>query len=166
MKKLFVSAIAAVMAVVATPALADTVVSPRVEVRAGMSDVVNGIGNDFAYVKNQVTYGAAVGADLIVNDKFVVGAEASIDNAFKDTRDIGVAARAGYLVTPATLVYGKVGYANYQNAFDFKFDGLRVGAGVEVEVLGPVYAGAEYQYTNFEHGYGKHGAFAKVGVKF
>lgn len=166
MKKLFVSAFAAVMAIVATPALAGPTLTPRVELRAGVEDVVNGIGGNFAIVKNNVSYGAAAGVDAEFDNGIVVGAEVSTDNLFSDNRDIGVAGRLGYKVTPSVLAYGKLGYANYRNAFKNDFDGLRAGAGLEVSVLDPLYIGAEYQYSDFEKGQGKHGVFAKVGLKF
>lgn len=150
----------------ATPALADVTYSPRVELRAGAEDIENGIGSNFAMMTKSISYGGAIGIDATINEKIVIGIEGTSDNLFSDHRDIGVNGRLGYMINPSVLVYGKAGWANYKNAFGFKFDGLRAGAGIEVEVLDPLYVGAEYQYTDLQHNYGKHGVFAKVGLKF
>lgn len=133
-----------------------------------------------------VLYGIGAGYDAQVTNKLVVGVEANLDfsnaksrnfeeyindNSYADSikigREIEVAARAGYLVTPSTLVYVKAGYANARikangerrsNAssawvdekYGFNRGGYRVGAGAETLLGSNVYAKVEYRYTNYK----------------
>ena len=159
MKKIMIVA-ALGAAVAATPALADDFSGVRGELTVGFDDAVH------AHNTQDVTYGANVGVDAKVWDDVILGVEANIDNVFGDHRSVGASARVGYIVDDAVLLYAKAGYANWKDATSQKLDGLRVGAGFEVPVAGPVYAGAEYTYTDFEKGVGKHGARVKVGVRF
>ena len=152
----FIAASAAALA--ATPALASDFAGPRIEVTAGADDVTNGVD------PSEVTYGAGLGYDLQLG-KVVAGVEATLDNVF-DRRDIGVGARLGYVVNENVLVYGKAGYANWSQAVGADLEGLRLGGGLEVNLSGPVYAGLEYRYTDFEGTTGKHGGLVKVGYRF
>lgn len=152
----FIAASAAALA--ATPAMASDFAGPRIEVTAGADDVTKGVD------PTDITYGAGLGYDLQFG-KVVAGVEATLDNVF-DRRDLGVNARLGYVVNENVLVYGKAGYANWRQFAGVDNEGLRLGGGLEVNVSGPVYAGLEYRYTDFEGKTGKHGGLIKVGYRF
>lgn len=158
MKKFVLAGLGAVAAMVATPAMADTFQGPRVEVTAGVDDVINGFDT------TDVTYGVGVGYDHQFG-RVVLGVEASADNVF-DRRDLSVGARVGYAVTDSILVYGTAGYANWKQFTNVELEGLRVGGGLEFNVVGPVYAKVQYTYTDFEANTGKHGVKTGVGLRF
>lgn len=149
---------AAVAAMGATPALAGDFSGARIEVTAGADDVTKGVD------PTEVTYGAGVGYDVQLG-KVVAGVEAAVDNVF-DRRDIGVGARLGYVVNDNVMFYGKVGYANWRQVEGLDTEGLRLGGGLEVNLMGPIYGGVEYRYTDFEGNLGKHGGLVKVGYRF
>ena len=78
----------------------------------------------------------------------------------KTGRDLYIGARAGALVTPNTLIYAKAGYTNArldltaqdgetETGRHFNLDGYRVGAGVEHQFAGNMYAKVEYRYSNY-----------------
>lgn len=159
MKTLVIAAIAA-LSLAATPAMANEFTGVRAEVTAGVDDVI-GSPVDLT----DVTYGAGVGVDAELYKNVIVGVEATVDNVF-DRRNIGAAARIGYVVADRALVYGKVGYANWKQTTSTELEGLRLGAGVEVKVTGPVYAKAEYRYSDFDGNVGQHGGLVGVGVRF
>src|SRR4051794_38069922 len=110
------TAIALVAAMAAQQANAQ---SFRVEGQAGVSQF-HSEGNH----KTKVGYGAAAGVDFNLGGGLVAGAEgtfwwAPIENETIDGTGLaerktfeewGLHARLGYLVTPSTLIYGKVGY--------------------------------------------------------
>lgn len=161
----FMIAAAIASAALASPALAQSFSGPRVEVSAGVDDVTK------ARDTSDVNYGAALGIDApIASSNFRIGVELTADQVFERDRDLGVSGRLGYVFSDRVLVYGKAGYANYRN-INFKsrattLDGLRVGGGVEFALTKNLYAGAEYRYTDFDQGVGKHGGLVKVGVRF
>lgn len=158
-KKIMIAA-AIASAAFAAPAMAnENFTGARVEVTAGVDDAIN--NRDIT----DVTYGATVGVDFPVGDKFTAGVEANVDNVF-DRRDVGASVRLGYVATPTVLLYGKAGYANYKDSFSRELDGLRAGAGVEVKVSKNTFVGAEYRYSDFEANTGKHGVFARLGLRF
>lgn len=157
--KSIVMAATAVLALAATPAMAKDYSGVRAEVTAGLDDVTGGVD------PTKVTYGAGVGFDAELYKNVIVGAEATVDNVF-DRRNIGAAARVGYVVADTALVYAKVGYANWKQTTSAELEGLRVGGGVEANLYGPVYGKVEYRYTDFEGGVGQHGGLVGVGVRF
>lgn len=152
--------LAAAMALTATPALASEFTGIRAEATVGAEDVIHGVGRE------DITYGGAVGFDAEVYPKVTVGVEGSVDNVFEDHRDIGASVRVGYEVADNVLVYAKGGYANWENVTSKNLDGFRVGGGVDVAVIGPIYTGIEYRYSDFEDNAGKHGVFTKIGFRF
>lgn len=156
-KTLFVAAAAAALS--ATPAMANDFTGIRAEVTAGIDDVKGGVD------PTDVTYGAGAGFDAELYKNVVVGVEATLDNVF-DRRNIGAAARLGYVVADKVLVYGKVGYANWKQTTTAELEGLRVGGGIEAKLRGPVYGKIEYRYTDFDAGVGQHGGLVGVGVRF
>lgn len=158
MKSIMIASAVAAMSI-ATPAFANDFSGVRAELTAGVDDVTRGVDT------TDVTYGVTLGVDLPVTSKAIVGVEANVDNVF-DRRDIGASARVGYIVNKSTLVYAKGGYANYEDAFSRKLDGLRVGGGFEYKISNQTYIGAEYRYSDFDAGVGKHGVLAKLGIRF
>ena len=146
-------------------------------------------------------YGASVGFDGSINDAVVVGAEGSYFHpnngnencsagviggtvCHKTFEEFGVAARAGFLVTPDLLVFGKGGYAvaEQRKRFDApvgetsfynhgRTDGYQVGGGVEfspsnISLPVPVYVSAQYVYANYNDHTATQRAMLGVGVKF
>lgn len=150
---------AAAVAFAAAPAMASDFTGVRAEVTAGLDDVTGGVD------PTDVTYGVGAGFDAELYKNVIVGAEATVDNVF-DRRNIGAAARIGYVVSDAVLVYGKVGYANWKQTTSAELEGLRLGGGLEAKLYGPVYGKVEYRYTDFDAGVGQHGGLVGVGVRF
>lgn len=156
--KNYMIVIAAAAATLATPAFASDFAGPRLEVTAGVDDVTKGVD------PTEVTYGVGLGYDLQFG-KVVLGAEAGADNVF-DRRDLAAAVRVGYVINDNILAYGKVGYANFKPTGLLELEGLRLGGGLEANLVGPVYAKVEYRYTDFEGVSGKHNGLVGVGVRF
>lgn len=126
-------------------------------------------------------YGFAAGYDKDLG-KLVLGiegeltdstAESDEGNGFADFglgevaagRDLYLGARLGVKVTPATLIYAKLGYTNarfnYVAAHDgdeedyrvnLDTDGYRVGLGVEQKLGLNAFAKVEYRYSNYSEG--------------
>ena len=162
--KNFMIAIATASAALATPAMANSFTGVRAEVTAGVDDVTGPVAARRLDLTD-VTYGAAVGFDAELYKNVIVGFEANLDNVF-DRRNVGASARLGYVIKDAVLVYGKVGYANWKQTTSTELEGLRLGAGVEAKIAGPVYGKVEYRYTDFSNGVGQHGALVGFGVRF
>jgi len=170
MKK-YLAPLAAVVAFVSTPAMANDFAGVRAEVTAGGDDVTAGVD------ATNVAYGAALGYDLQFG-KVVIGVEATAANVF-ERADLGAAARIGYALNKNVLAYGRVGYTDLErpqvctgtrtivcrNAPNL--DGVTVGGGLEVKLAGPVFTKAEYRYTDFSNSkVGRHGALVGIGVRF
>ena len=81
--------------------------------------------------------------------------------------DIYLGARAGYVVSPTFLLYGKIGYSWHKLAIEgsgndngaaFSIDeqidlgGLRLGAGGEMKFGENLYGKLEYRYSNYNEG--------------
>ena len=156
MKKLIALA-AFATAAFTTPAMASDFAGPRVEVTAGADDVTGGVD------PTDVTYGGVLGYDLQVG-KVVIGVEATAANVF-DRADLGAAARLGYTLNKNVLAYTRVGYTNLDLGAR-SADGLTVGGGLEVKLVGSTFAKAEYRYTDFEGGLGRHGGLVGFGLRF
>lgn len=169
MKKLLVIA-AVAMAALTTPAMAQDFAGPRAEVTVGADNVTNGID------PTDLVYGAALGYD-IQRGRFVFGVDASAANIFDDA-DLGVGARAGYVVNDNVLAYTRVGYTNLERPQTCagirpvvcrdtaNLEGLNAGAGLEVKVSGPVFFKAEYRYTDFDNSVGRHSGLIGFGTRF
>ncbi|AOH84501.1 hypothetical protein AWL63_11510 [Sphingomonas panacis] len=146
-------------------------------------------------------YGATVGFDGVIGDKIVVGPEASYWRANnwnencslgggnsriceKSFEEYGAAVRAGYLVTPNFLVYGKGGYVNNQQrkridapngqniVYDrYSTDGYQVGGGVEYS-LGkdvmkmPLFVGAQYVFSQYNDHTSRQRVMGTIGFHF
>jgi outer membrane immunogenic protein len=157
MKKLIAIA-ALATAALSTPAMASEFAGPRIEVTAGADEVRNGVD------PTDIAYGAALGYDLQFG-KVVVGAEATAANVF-DRADLGAAARLGYTLNKNVLAYTRVGYTKLERSATAKVDGLTVGGGLEVKLIGSTFAKAEYRYTDFDGNLGRHGGLVGFGLRF
>jgi outer membrane immunogenic protein len=157
MKKLIAIA-ALATAALTTPAMASDFAGPRIEVTAGADDVTGGVD------ATDIAYGAALGYDLQFG-KVVVGAEATAANVF-DRADLGAAARLGYTLNKNVLAYTRVGYTKLERTATAKIEGLTVGGGLEVKLVGPAFAKAEYRYTDFDGNVGRHGGLVGLGFRF
>ena len=159
--KSFGFAVVAALAV-SSPALASDFAGPRVEVTAGADDVESGVDT------TDIVYGAALGYDLQFG-KVVAGVDATAANVFEKA-DLGVGARLGYVLNENVLAFTRVGYTNLERpvlrGLDVNLEGLTLGGGLEVNVAGPVFAKAEYRYTDFDGPAGRHGATVGVGFRF
>jgi outer membrane immunogenic protein len=144
-------------------------------------------------------YGGTIGFDGMIGDRIVVGPEGSFWTAndgnencggsnggsvcHKSFEEWGVAVRAGYLVTPRALVFGKAGYVNNEQRkrFDantvgqtsfydhFRTDGYQVGGGVEYTITEgrlPVYANAQYVYSQYNDHTSRQRVMGGIGVRF
>ena len=125
---------------------------------AGLDDVTNRPDT------TDVVYGANAGVNIPLGDA-IVGVEATLDNVFEDQREFGASARLGYTFDQVML-YGEAGYANYRDVFSQELDGLRVGGGLEYNISDNTYVSAEYRYTDFEAGAGKHAGLVGLGIRF
>lgn len=145
----------------ATPAVAhtnDAFTGARVELNAGHTNF-NHVGD-----LNDVDYGLAVGYDVRLNDRFTLGAEATVQNAFsKNSRQLGVGARLGYAITPDLLGFARVGYTNLDR---YNLDGVNFGGGLNYRIAHNVYISGEYRRTEFQHNVSSDAALVGVGLRF
>lgn len=111
-----------------------------------------------------VVYGANAGVNIPLGD-VIVGVEATVDNVFENQREFGASARLGYTFDDVML-YGEAGYTNYRDVFSRDLDGLRVGGGLEYNISDNTFVSAEYRYTDFEAGAGKHAGLIGLGIRF
>ena len=184
-KKIAVALVAA--SLLAAPAFAQdssTFSGPRVEAligydkaKAGSSiDIDTGPRNKES--SDGLLYGVGIGYDAAIGDRATLGVEGEFTDStakakYNDEnfglgrvstgRDLYVGARAGYAISPRTLLYVKGGYTNArfnvvgtdgttETSRHLDADGWRVGAGVE-QKLGPrTFAKVEYRYSNYNKG--------------
>lgn len=110
-------------------------------------------------------YGAQIGYDATIGTSFVLGVEGSITgrtgtNRFptfdlEAGRTINATARAGFLITPESLLYARGGYSNAR--FDIRNpggpsenrDGYLLGVGYEHSLGRNVSARVEYNYSDY-----------------
>ncbi|USI73669.1 outer membrane protein [Sphingomonas morindae] len=146
-------------------------------------------------------YGGTIGFDGQLGDKIVIGPEGSFwrsnkwnENCSggvnggsvcqKSFEEWAVAVRAGYLVTPNLLVFGKGGYAvnEQRKRFDApvgetsyynhgRTTGYQVGGGVEYTLTQsfvpvPVYVNAQYVYSNYQDHTSRQRVMGGIGVRF
>jgi outer membrane immunogenic protein len=156
---------------------------PRAEVRVGFDsldlNVQKGVNVDGA------TYGVAVGYDVALAPRVIVGMDAAIDGSSADDtlagalkvearRDIEIGARIGYVLTPSVMVYGRGAYSNARVGIDLGNrdlgsqinEGWRVGGGAEFALSRNLYAKGEYRYTNYNQNIERHQGLVGLGVRF
>ncbi|GGE74111.1 outer membrane protein [Sphingomonas prati] len=143
---------------------------------------------------SSIGYGGLVGFDGQIGDKIVVGAEGTIWNSdgenctpgvsggtvcHKSFQEYGAAVRAGYLVTPQVLVYGKAGFVNNEQRksfsgvngaggfYDhFNTDGYQLGGGAEYSLNDKFYVNAEYKYSQYSDHTARQRALLGAGFRF
>jgi outer membrane immunogenic protein len=152
-----------------------------------------------ALVGNGLSYGGFLGYNKKVNDQFVLGLEGSLDfSTAKQTqtavnggqtisatasfgRELGIAARAGFLASPNTLFYVKAGYDNIRiklrttgnvpgfanlTALSGNTDALVLGGGVEQALNDTTTFRIGYDYANGADSYNRHRILAGVAFHF
>ncbi|MBO9582207.1 MAG: porin family protein [Sphingobium sp.] len=198
--RMITSTVAALaVALTAAPVMAQNFNGPYVGVQGGWSDEkVRNPNTDLGVApidasRGSAVFGAFVGYDHQVASRVVIGVEGSFNFNTKDTLrsttsgvmidpkySFDVTARAGYLVTPDTLVYVRGGYANERvrttltsgtgaASISENRDGWLVGGGVERMIMPHVSARLEYRYTDFSKGhdrYDRHQALAGITYRF
>ena len=112
---------------------------------------------------NDVVYGASAGVNVPVGEA-IIGLEGSASNVFEDSRELGASARLGYTFD-SVMLYGEAGYVNRRDVFSRELEGLRLG-GVEYNLSDNTFVSAEYRFTDFEAGVGKHAVLGGVGIRF
>jgi len=144
-------------------------------------------------------YGATIGFDGVIADRIVVGPEATYWRAndwtencgasnggsvcHKSFEEFGVGVRAGYLVTPRTMVFAKGGYVTNEQRKRFDANtptqtsfydhvnttGYQVGGGAEYTVTEgrlPVYVNAQYVFSQYNDNTSRHRIMGGIGVRF
>ncbi|MDB5677302.1 porin family protein [Sphingomonas bacterium] len=194
MRFLIASALMA-SAAIATPALAQDAPAPDKEFQGfkivgntGI-DRVNAGGDG----ETGLSYGGTVGYDYQAG-KAVFGIEGGIDGSTtkrcdsnvvvagdelcaRTGRDLYVGGRIGAVVGGKALLYVKGGYTNARAVADYtvgatttktgdNLDGVRAGAGVELNVSRNIVGRVEYRYSNYEQDVSRHQALVGLGVKF
>lgn len=167
MKTVIFAAIAAATAVSA-PAFAQDA-APFTGQRAGVTLGYDKIGGEDGFA-----YGVTAGYDLALAPRITGGVEVSLGDSTVDdsgldvSRDLAASLRAGYVLTPRVLAFGKVGYASTRFEVDgdgAALEGVRYGGGLEFAATPNTYISAEYQRTEYEQNVGGRDA-AMVGVGF
>ena len=152
---------------------------------------------------NQLGYGASLGVDTFVGSNFVLGLEGTFLNsraenitrdgpgvaARKSFEEWGGAIRAGVMMSPSTLIYGKAGivvneqrkrfnadpiatpgipvntaFGDYYNHYRTK--GYVVGGGIEQMLGSRLYAKAEARYANYKTNSSRLTGLIGLGVLF
>lgn len=139
------------------------------------------LGGYAAYDKEigKFVLGAEVGANIGTSDTVTGGT--SVNRVTLDSkRSFDLTARAGYLVTPTTLVYGRAGYTNDRvrttvasqtstvSALENR-DGWLIGGGVEHKLTDHVSARMEYRYADLsegDHRYDRHQVLTGITYRF
>ncbi len=158
MKKIILASVATLA--FASPALAAETADfagPRVSISAGLAD--DDVVGDDAFA-----YGGEIGYDWNMKG-VVLGVSAEIGDTDQTGRELGATARIGGVVGKKVLVYGLGGYSNL-NAAGFNFEGIQVGAGVEVALGKQAFIKAEHRYANYDAGLEFHQNLLGVGLRF
>ncbi len=208
--------VAAIAAATLAPAAASAFDLPSVPSTFRGFRVEGDIGGDrwqaLGDHKNKLGFGGTVGFDGTFADKIVVGAEASYwqSRGFselcagglnggtvcdKSFQEVGAAFRAGYLVTPQLLIFGKGGLAVNEQRKSFnptsnlfyvngmvvgpeqpyyrheQYYGYQVGGGVEYSLpafgsVPPLYVNVQYVRSNYDTHTMRQRVMAGIGFRF
>jgi outer membrane immunogenic protein len=156
--------------------------------------------------KTKFGYGGSAGFDGLIGDRIVIGVEGSYWRPNGDSaactaagsgslcqqsyRELGAAIRAGYLITPKILIFGKGGYVSnlQKNSFGsstgfyyvngnivgpgyavsrrYSTDGYQAGGGVEYSLTNMVYISGQYVYSRYDHHTSRQRAMFGAGIRF
>ncbi len=135
------------------------------------------IGGFVAYDKEigKFVIGGEIGASFGTSDTLSSGSGAN-QVLLNPKRSFDLTARAGYLVTPETLIYGRGGYANERlnvttESYSASEDrnGWLIGGGLERKVTDKISARLEYRYSDLSDGdglYDRHQVLTGVTFRF
>lgn len=182
MKKILFASAAAAAVLASTPALAQAApiapAGPRIEAVVGY-DRVKALGEK----DGGVLFGIGAGYDYAVSNSVSIGADIEATGStqkesagiaeVKSGRDLYAGGRVNFALSPTANLYVKGGYTNARFKADDgvdsaseNFDGYRLGAGGQINVSGKAYVGAEYRYSNYEHGLARNQVALTVGTRF
>jgi len=173
MRRIVFAAMAALplAAAVASPAFAQSSEAPFTGARIGAT-----VGYDHVDGSGGATYGGVIGYDMLVAPQITVGAETTLEDStsknmgINASRDLAVAGRVGYILTPRVLAFAKVGYDTTRFNFDdghTNLEGVRYGGGLEYAVTPHTYISAEFRRTSYEDDFGSRNAgIAGFGYRF
>ncbi len=161
MKNIVLASLAALA--LSAPAAAAEFAGPSVGATIGFAD------DDFAGTE-VFTYGVNAGYDWDLGTT-VAGISLEYQDSSKNGfgRDLSAVGRFGFKAGENALVYALAGYTNQaigDDGVDFKLDGVRVGAGVELPVATNAYGKVEYRYSNYEMGAELHQMVVGLGFRF
>lgn len=189
------------LAALPTPAMAATFDGPYVGINAGWNrtevdeQVQPALPVDAEAGRDAGVVGIHAGYNFRAADRVVLGVEGGVSVPLDDSQQVvssgspltldarysfDLGARAGYLVTPKTLLYVRGGYAGERVRTTLSteagylrnaetLDAWTVGGGVEHEVVTDVTARIEYRYADFgtDGGtYDRHQALVGVSYHF
>lgn len=182
MKKILFASATAAAVLASTPALAQAAsiapAGPRIEAVVGY-DRVKALGEK----DGGVLFGIGAGYDYAVSNAVSIGADIEATDStqkesagladVKSGRDLYAGGRVNFAVSPTANLYVKGGYTNARfkaddgvDSVSENFDGYRLGAGGQLNVSGKAYVGAEYRYSNYEHGLSRNQVALTVGTRF
>ncbi|MEO0500438.1 MAG: outer membrane beta-barrel protein [Pseudomonadota bacterium] len=115
----------------------------------------------------------SVGLDAEVTDSTgdfdfgfgAVGDEIDVDLG----RDLYIGGRVTYDILDRLFAYGTVGYTNLEVLTDFEdetLDGIRLGAGLQFQLIGSIYVLGEYRYSNYESDVSRNQVISGIGYRF
>lgn len=168
----------------------------RAEVRAGLDHVsfaseVPPLNQG----KSGVMFGVGAGYDWALGNRLLAGVEVGLDaidtrrcapvlgndrGCAKSREDMEAGVRFGILAGRRLLLYAKAGYAAGRVALKYqhftvpqrsygdalRLEGLRLGAGAEVQFNRDYYAKVEYRRTDYDHGVARRQAVLGLGMRF
>lgn len=160
MNRIILAAVAATA--IATPAFAQDASSTSFEgARIGANI---GFADDHIFGTESFTYGVEAGYDFNLGGA-VAGATVELQDSKDLDREIALTGRVGAKVGSNALVYGVAGYSNLK-AYGYKFDGFRLGAGVEFAPTKNMFVKVEQRYGNYQYGIDLWQTAVGVGVRF
>lgn len=179
--------IAASAAAVAVPAAAHA--GAYAQVQTGLDSVSVAGESD-----EGVAFGGALGYEIPLGEKLFAGVEASVDDSttkdcvsdlfvlgdrtcVKTGRDLSLVARLGTRLGEKSSIYVLAGYTNarikgtYTDGVDSisdgeNGDGVRLGAGYQLNFSDKLFGKLEYRYSNYESDFSRHNALVAVGYNF
>lgn len=148
------------------------------------SGFLYGVGAGYDFSLGSVALGVDVEASRTTgeeNFEFRDGVE-TIRGVIEEERDLYLGGRISVPVGTSFVLYGKAGYTDRTDQFettiddgesvvtaidDFSSDGYRLGAGGRLNVVGNLYSGGEYRYSNYDDiSENVHQLVGTVGIQF